>query len=189
MNTDLTPACESFLRKLGYGLSSLPVAEQQEILAEIRSHLVSRQSAGSTELLAGFESPEELAAEFVAERALRGALAQGTPWSAGHALLIATRDSVPVLAGLVPLIIVQLVAIFLVIAAALKPVLGSKLGLWVGEGNFYVGRSNGSGVHELLGWWGIPVFAASGIVLFWLSSRALRGLVRWRLQLLQKARR
>lgn len=181
MKTSLTDSCETFLRKLRQGLSSLPLAEQDEIIAELRSHFVTRQSEGSSDPLAGFETPEKLAAEFVSERALRGALARGTSWALGRALFVAARDSFLVLAVLIPLLLLQIAALCFLLAAALKPFLRDRIGLWVGPGNFYVGTSHVPGVHEVLGWWGIPVLAVAGIVLFWIANRLMLVLVRWRL--------
>jgi len=37
------------------------------------------------------------------------------------------------------------------------------------------------GMHEVLGWWTIPVFLGLAVVLLWSSTRALRALARWRL--------
>lgn len=177
-----TPA-DAFLRKVRHGLASLPAAEQEDIVAELRSHLLDRQAQGTADPLAGFERPEKLAADFVAEYALRGALAQGTSWALGRALFIAARDSVLGLLVLIPLVLLQLSALLLLLTAALKPFMPGKVGLWVGAGNFYAGIERGlPGVHEVLGWWSIPVFAVAGVFLFWISNRAMMALVRWRLR-------
>jgi hypothetical protein len=46
--TSLTNQSEAFLRKLRQGLTSLPLSEQDEIVAELRSHFLSRQDQGDT---------------------------------------------------------------------------------------------------------------------------------------------
>ena len=190
MATPTSAATDHYLRKLRQGLASLPVAEREDILAELRSHLSERQDQGG-DPLAGFDPPEKFAAEFVAEYALRGALAQGTSWALGRALLIAGRDGALALLALLPLLILQLSAAGLLLAAVLKPFLPDHVGLWVGGGRFYagiVGQANGA-THEVLGWWGILVFAVVGGLLFWLSNRAMLALARWRLRLSQPLHR
>ncbi len=183
MITPSNHAFDVFLRKVRQGLASLPTAEQEEIVAELRSHLLERQSQGNADPLAGFETPERLAADFVSEYSLRGALAQGTSWALGKALFVAARDSVLGLLVLIPLVLLQISALLVLLTAALKPFMPGKMGLWVGNGNFYVGVDRQlAGVHEVLGWWGIPVFSVAGVLLFWVSNRAMLALVRWRLR-------
>ena len=179
MNTPAIASIDDFLRKVRQGLASLPVAEREDILAELRSHLLERHERGSDDPLGGFESPEKFAAEFVAEYALRGALAQGTSWALGRALFVAGRDSVQALLALLPLLLLQLMALTLLLAAALKPFLWDQVGLWVGGGKFFVGISDDHvTMHEVLGWWGLPLFALAGVLLFWSSNRAMMTLVR-----------
>jgi hypothetical protein len=100
-----------------------------------------------------------------------------------RALLMAARDSLLGLGVLLPLVLLQLGAVLIVAVGLLKPFVPFELGLWVGGGNFYVGPgSRDPQVREVLGWWGVPVLAASGVLLFWITSRAMRALVRWRLR-------
>ena len=183
MATTQNNAADVFLRKVRQGLASLPAAEQEDLIAELRSHLVERQSQGRPDPLAGFETPEQLAADLVAEYALRGALARGTSWALGQALFVAARDSLLGLFVLLPLLILQLAALLLLLSAALKPFFPGHVGLWTGDGQFFVGIAKPhAGMHEALGWWAIPVLAAAGALLFWLSNRAMLALVRWRLR-------
>ncbi len=183
MATPENTSADAFLRKVRQGLASLPPAEREDIIAELRSHLLERQSRGVADPLAGFEAPEKLAADFVTEYALRGALARGTSWAMGKALFIAARDSALGLLVLLPLVLLQISALLVLLTAALKPFMPGRMGLWVGNGNFYVGIDRGlPGVHEALGWWGVPVFTIAGVVLFWLANRAMLALVRWRLR-------
>lgn len=174
---------EKFLKELRQGLGSLAQQERDEIVAELRAHLLDRQAQGKTDLLSGFETPEDLASTFVSENALRGALAQGTSWALGRALLISARDSILTFLLFLPLILLDVCAFAFVLAAALKPFMPKQIGLWVGNGNFHVGASDGNpAVHEILGWWGIPVLAISGIFLLWIANRAMRALARKRLR-------
>jgi uncharacterized membrane protein len=174
---------ETFLRRVRQGLGSLAPAEQEDIVAELRSHLLDRQKQGHEDPLAGFETPEDLAADFVSEHALRGALAQGTPWALGTALLIAARDSMVALSVLLPLLVFQLAGLSFLVVAALKPFMTDNLGVWMGGGNFVIGtRPANPAAHEILGWWAIPVLTITGVLLFWFCNRAMMTLVRWRLR-------
>jgi hypothetical protein len=128
----------------------------------------------------GFEDPSTLAASFVEERGLRGALSAGTPWAHAHAILGSTRDSLLLLFALVPLVLGQIVALLVVLTATLKLFSPSEFGLWVGPATFYVGRATPT-AHEVLGLWGFPVLLTVGVLLFWTSSRGLRALARSRL--------
>ena len=176
-------AIDPFLRKVRQGLASLPTAEREEIVAELRADLLERQARGDADPLRGFGSPEKLAAEFVGEYTLRGALAQGTSWALGRALCVAGRDSGRALLALLPLLLLQLTALSLLLSAALKPFLRDHVGLWMGGGVFFIGVSAERGAtHEVLGWWSLPIFALAGGLLFWWSNRAMMALVRWRLR-------
>lgn len=178
----LPPPAEEFLQRVRRGLGSLDPSERDDLVDELRAHLLDRQVQGSTDLLVGFGPPEELAASYLTEQSLRGALARGTSWALGRALWVAARDSTLLLFGLLPLVVIQLAAFSSVVTALLKPFVPFEMGLWVGAGNFYVGARNGNpAIHEVLGWWGVPVLAISGLILFWASNRAMRALVRWRL--------
>ena len=179
----LPSEAETYLRRLRQGLSSLSAPERDEILDELRLHLVERQAAGRADLLAGFEPADTLAASFVQERELRGALARGTSWALGRALLVAARDSVLALIVLLPLVILQLVGAALIVLAVVKLFDPGDVGLWVGDGQIILGLpSDSHGLREVLGWSAIPAFIVSGLVLLIASNRAMRLLVRWRLR-------
>lgn len=184
----LPPPAEEFLKRVRQGLATLSQTERDEIINELRAHMLDRQAQGNSDVLAGFEPAEVLASNFVTEYALRGALARGTSWALGRALLIAARDSVLGLFVVLPLVLVQICAFLFLVTALLKPFMPYEMGLWVGGGNFYVGVNNGNpAIREVLGWWGVPVLAVSGVILFWISNRAMRALVRWRLRSSTKA--
>ena len=183
MNVPENPSIDAFLRKVRQGLASLPAAEREDIVAELCSHLQDRQAQGNADPLAGFGSPERLAADFVSEYALRGALTQGTSWALGKALFVAGRNSVRAVLVLGPLLVLQLCAVAFLVAAALKPFAPGMVGVWVDGGEFYAGIGHGhAAMREVLGWWSLPLFALTGALLFWLSNRAMLALVRRRLR-------
>lgn len=173
---------EQFLKSVRQGLSRVDEKEREEIVNELRTHLLDRQAQGKADLLEGFDAPEVLASAFVSELALRGALARGTSWAMGRALLFAARDSALVLLIVFPLILLQLCGAGFIALGVLKPVIPQRIGLWVGAGNLTLGFTDPSpGVHEVLGWWAIPVLLVVGLIVLWSSNRAMRAVIRWRL--------
>lgn len=185
--SDLPSETETFLRKVRQGLGTLSTEEQDEIVKELRSHLLDRQAQGKADLLAGFESPEDLSSNLMAESALRGTLKRGAFWPMARAVASGARESVLGLLLLTPLIVLQLTGLISIAVAVLKPFVSIDLGLWVGPRSFYIGRWNGNpAVHEVLGWWGIPILIVSGVLLLWICNRAMRALVRWRLRSTQR---
>jgi len=187
----LPPTSEAYLKQVRQGLSSLSAADRDDILLELRSHLSDRIAQGSPDPLVGFEAPEALAANLVEELALRGALARGTSLALARALLVAARDSLLGLLVVAPLLLAQVLALACLISAVAKLFMPDRIGLWVGPGAFFIGNSNNGDprVHEVLGPWGAPVMAIAGVLIFWVSFRAMRALARWRLRLASQRRR
>jgi len=185
--SDLPPDAERFLTDVRRGLSALEASARDDVIEELRSHLLERVGQGRPPL-DGFEDASSLAASFVAEHALHGALAAATPWGYARAIAGSTRDSLLLLGALVPLVLAQIVAFLFVLTAGLKVITPGAFGLWTGPGIFYVGRAS-PGASEVLGPWGFPVLLALGVLLFWGSSRALRHLARSRLTALRQHRR
>jgi uncharacterized membrane protein len=174
---------DAFLEKVRKGLAMLAPQDQDDIIAELRSHLRERESQGVADPLAGFGLPENLASEFVTEYKLRGALATGSSWSMVRALSLSARDNLYLLFGLILLLIVEVGAVLVMLAAILHLMPPSQVGLWTGPGNFYVGTGPGrSGMQQVTGWWVTPSLLLLGGAMFWIAHRAVRKLVRWRLQ-------
>ena len=179
----LPDEAERFLRGLDRALSPLPGEERQEIVDEVRSHLADRAAQGATDLLGGFGSPDAYGAAFLQEKALASALARGTSWAIGRALLAGARKVgwwyVVAVLGLL-----HLFGVSFLVLAVLKPVFPGNVGLFMGGGRFSLGAIFGGEVGnttEVLGWWSIPVFAVLGASALWGGNWMLRALGRWRL--------
>jgi uncharacterized membrane protein len=192
MNEELPKHAEEFLRRLRAGLAGLAREEQNDIVAEIRSHLLERHAAGRAELLDGFESAEAYAARFLAEHELASAVARGTSVALGRALLVGARDTLGVLLLVVPLLVLDLIALAFVVVGALKVLLPDHVGLFLDVSGRFKGlgllRGPFDGLHEVLGWWAVPLFIVPGIVVVWTCNRGLRALARWRLRVTREAR-
>ncbi len=180
----LSPAAERFLRELERGLAPLPDAERRDVVAEIRSHLLDRAGQGD-DGVASFGDPRAYAAAFLEERALAGALARGSSFALGRALVAGARGA-GALAGTLALAIVHLVGAALVACAALKPAFPARVGFLVSDvdarwvlGAYFGGSLDG--MREVLGGWAIPAFLVPGLALLWGGNRGLRRLARRRL--------
>ncbi len=186
--SELPAGAVAFLRQLERYLSPLPEAERQDVVAEIRSHLVDRAAQGATDLLGPFGTPESYAAAFLQERELAGALAGGSSWAVGRALVSGARKIgwwyVVAVLGML-----HLYGTALIVLAALKPFFPANVGMFLGEGLTIGIRSahDLSGWHEVLGWWAIPGFLVPGVLVLWGANATLRALGRWRLARLRPA--
>ncbi|NUP10665.1 MAG: DUF1700 domain-containing protein [Polyangiaceae bacterium] len=174
----LPPEAETFLRHLRLGLDSLPREERDDIVAEVRSHLLERRANGKTPLLEGFEDPQTYASRFVSETALRDALARGTSVHLGKALLTGAATGIAMLLTVVPLLVLQLLGGALVLVGALKPFMPAHVGVFVDQQGRLVAIGAYGGdvepLRELLGYWAIPLFVFGGIAIVWACNRALR---------------
>ncbi len=186
--SELPSEAVDFLSRLERYLSPLPEAERRDIVAEIRSHLVDRAAQGATDLVGPFGTPESYAAAFLQERELAGALAGGSSWAIGRALVSGARKIgwwyVVAVLGML-----HLYGAGFVLLAALKPFFPSNVGMFVGEGLTIGIRSaqDLSGWREVLGWWAIPGFLVPGVLVLWGANATLRALARWRLARLRPA--
>lgn len=182
----LPPSAQNYLRRLHFALAELSANERDEIVAEIQTHFQERQAQGKQNMLEGFESPEDYAARFIAERALTGALVKGTSVALGRSLLISRLSAVTNYLLVVPIFLIQLFAILLLFAATIKPILPNHVGLFLDyRGEFSaLGVVGGlpEGSREIWGWWTIPIFVGAGLLLLWCSNRILRKLAQWRLK-------
>jgi hypothetical protein len=186
----LPEPAERYLRDLDRALVLLPREEREEIVSEIRSHLEDRVAQGAADVLAGFQGASEYAAAFLQEGALRGALARGSSWSIGRALVSGARSLswwyVVIVLGLL-----HVYGIAFLVLAALKPIFPGHVGLFVGNHHLTLGALGGDDLEqarEVLGWWAVPVFVVVGTATLWGANWILRVLGRWRLGRLRSAR-
>lgn len=182
---------QDYLRRLRQCLRDLPADQRDDILAELTSHFQESSAKGRTNPLQDFDSPEDYAAQFLSETALRGALARGTSLALGQALLVGARDSLIVLLAVVPLALLHLIGALLIVCGALKPFFATHVGAFIdASGGLSVGvLKDTSGMREVLGLWAIPIFIVGGTLILWVSNRALRWLVRRRLGTTPRTRR
>ncbi len=187
---------ESYLTTLRSHLGPLTIAEREEIVREINSHIRdSAEVAGvSVEtILSRLGPPEKLAAQYREGLLIRTASRSFSPVVLMRAALrLATKGIFGVLVFLLGLF-GYVIGADLVLTALVKPFLPEHTGLWFdSNGNF---MSSGvlfpepaSSAHEVLGFWYIPLALIVGsltlLATTWAIRASLRISQRWRARLL-----
>jgi hypothetical protein len=172
---------DTYLDQVRRRLHALPASEVEEVLAELRSHVLDRVEGALTprsveQALDALGSPAEVARLNVTERALATVDDSPAPVRVLRALYrIATVSVVGVFVFLASLFGYSLALGFFLVAV-MKPFQPGRVGLWrvpePGDPNsFSIGIVEAApGREELLGWWIIPlglVLAAALAYLTW----------------------
>jgi hypothetical protein len=149
-NDDVLQAIDQYCARLHKALGHLPSIERDEIVDEVRSHVLERVSAETvvtmdvvSDVLHAVGDPQELASGYRTDAALRKAAASRSPWL----LLLATlRWATTGLAGFVAFVIALTgygSAAFFYLCAFIKPFAPSRIGLWLGQETLAFGCWNG----------------------------------------------
>jgi len=187
--TNLTPTrneqIESYLTGLDGALRGVRREERDEILREIRTHILDSlpddPQAGVETVLRALGAPERLAEQYQTEFLLTQASHSFSPW-----LLLSTawRWAHTGVRGLVVFMVAMVgygAALAALVTVLLKPFLPNRIGLWVGRGNFVFGATGPSaGVHEVLGNLYIPVTMLLAFGTAVGTTHTLRWLIRTR---------
>lgn len=164
-------AIDDYLAALRRQLRDLMEEDMNDIVEEIRAHILDKTTAGGDpaqveHTLAALGAPRELAARYCTEEMMRRAEAHR---SGTEKARIAGRWTVSILAGLVVVVVSAVgysVGGVLVIAGIAKTMWPHGTGLWEThnpDGTWGLGLSGGSGnappanAHDLLGWWMYPI--------------------------------
>jgi len=184
-NTTTAGMIEQYVSHLRSSLESLPPPEREDILQEIRAHIMDSagpapDAAAIQQVLRALGTPEELGARYQTEFVLARASRSFAPWvlmrTAGRWAMISLRGFTAFLIGLVG----YSLGIVLYITALLKPLM-PRIGLWVGRGTVEIGTPGSeAGLHEVLGAYYIVVAFVVGFGAFLGTTQALRWLMRRR---------
>jgi len=161
-----------YLAHLRKSLTGMALAEREDIVEEIRMHIRERCGDPQTrveEILAGLGPADELAQQY-----RTGLLVQKARHSVSPLVILRAtlRWATTGVEGFVVFIIALWgygMGVAFLLLALLKPFLPQYTGLWVGPGEFSFAVRMGATmkapappVHELLGWWLIPVCLVLG---------------------------
>jgi uncharacterized membrane protein len=190
-----------YLGRLRASLIGMNVSEREDIVEEIRMHIRERSSDPSSSVdivLAGLGSPELLAEQY-----RTGMLVQKAGTSRSPILLLraALRWATTGVEGFLVFVIAVIgyaTGIAFLLLALLKPLFPQYTGLWVGPNEFNFSFRMGatmtnppSPVHEVLGWWLIPVCLVAGSLSLALTTKLLQFLFRrfrWRVPKIDPAK-
>jgi len=172
---------DCYLDQVRRHLKGLPQVEVQEIVAELRSHVLDKVEGTPTPqkveaAIAALGSPREVARLNLTERVAAELEADRSPLTVLRGVgRLAGLSLYGAFAGLVSFTGYAMAAAFLV-TAAVKPFAREHAGLWrVPDAHdnysFSLGVNSSPHGQELLGWWIIPIGIAAGLVLGWLTWR------------------
>ena len=189
-----------YLARLRAALTGLTVSEREDIVEEIRMHIRERSSDPQTTLeavLAGLGPAEELAQQY-----RTGLLVQRARTSISPVVILraALRWATMGVEGFIVFVIALIgyaTGVAFLLLALMKPFFPAYTGLWVGPNEFNFSFRMGatitnpaSPVHEVLGWWLIPVCLVIGSLSFALTTKLLQflmGRFRWKVPFLATA--
>jgi hypothetical protein len=175
---------ESYLARLSSALAAVGPEERDEIVREIRAHILDSVSgatdpAGAVDrVLRLLGAPAELADRYTTERLLTRAGRSFSPW-----LLLRTswRWAKLGIAGTITFFVAFIgygMALALTVAVFLKPFMPSRLGMWLGPKTLNVGvPDHPEAMRELLGHWFVPVIAVAAFAFAVGTTQALRWLI------------
>ena len=189
---------EAYLLSVRRELRGVSRTEIEDIVAELRSHVLDKPDAAGAVSLASVEaalaslgSPHQLAAQYVTEAALSRAAASGrSPFAILRGLLRWAALSVVGCLVLVTSLVGYLLGICFFLVALLKPLNPRTAGLWqiADDGgsvfSIRLGFGGPAPGRELLGWWIIPIGMLVGYGLITLTTR----LAQWSVKAYRKSR-
>ena len=185
---------DNYLTALRSALRGLPASDCEEIISEIRAHLrdsIQQPDTNVESVISRLGPVSELAEQYRESLLMQRTVEAVSPLLIIRAVLrLATVSGV----GFVLFLLALLgygSGVALILSALLKPILPREVGLWVGPGVFNFGFEKGgynggpgmllapgASVHELLGWWYMPVALALGALFIWSTTWLIRKLLR-----------
>ena len=176
----------NYARKLRWALSALPEGDRDDIVAEMRSHVLDRLDSGVSiaEALSALGDPDAYAKEFNDAYAVSAALSSRRTSDLVVALLQGGAGSLAVTCAGLVIVTAWSAAALIAFLAVLKIRDPAHIGLWSGQHFFFMGViDDPSTGRELLGLWITPL-ALVCVVAAWVITRSLSI---WALRRLPKA--
>lgn len=175
---------DSYLRKLREYLPNMSVADREEIVREISVHIrecAQEPNSSIDGILRRLGSAEGLASQYGHDLLIRHASRSISPVLMLRATLELARRSIEGFVLFLGALIGYALGGGLVVTAVLKPVFPRQVGLWIGPGVFNFGLHEplySDPVHEVLGWWYVPVALCLGCFFLWLTTHGIRWFLR-----------
>jgi uncharacterized membrane protein len=182
-----------YLGRLRASLVGMTVSEREDIVEEIRMHIRERSSDQQSSLhgvLAGLGSPELLAEQYRTGMLVQKARTSRSPFLILRAALRWATTGIEGFIIFVIAVVGYATGGAFLLLALLKPFFPQYTGFWVGPDQFSFSFRMGatmtnpaSPVHEVLGWWLIPICLIVGSLSLALTTKLLQFLFRrfrWR---------
>lgn len=175
---------DKYLTKFRECLPDMSVADREEIVREISVHI--RECAQDPNdsidgVLKRMGPAESLAFEYGHDLLIRKASRSLSPLLILRATLELAKRGLEGFAVFLGVILGYAMGGGLVLTAILKPIFPRQVGLWIGPGVFNFGfhePRHSDPVHEVLGWWYIPVALCLGCFFLWLTTYGIRRFLR-----------
>jgi len=157
---DLAAGIEHYLSRLRKGMRTVPAEEREEVIDEIRSHIIERLDAQSdtselrlAEILRAVGDPDELASQYKTEALLRRGARSKSPFRLLHTTLIWATKGITGFIAFVLTLTGYGAAAVCYLCALLKPFFASHIGLWLAtDGTLTLGYCHqGLATTELYG--------------------------------------
>jgi uncharacterized membrane protein len=177
-----------YLARLRAALTGITVTEREDIVEEIRMHI--RERAGDPQssldaILAGLGPADELAQQYRTGLLVQKARTSLSPVVILRAALRWAATGVEGFLVFVTALVGYTTGVSFLLMALLKPFFPRNTGLWVGPDQFNLSFRMGatmtnpaSPVHEVLGWWLIPVCLIAGSLSLALTTKLIQFLFR-----------
>jgi uncharacterized membrane protein len=178
-----SPIIERYFSELGSKMKSLPAAEREEILRELRAHVMDRlENAGPSEeqcqkVLVALGTPQEIARQYRLELALGRAAKSKSPAVLFRGTLL---WAVSGLQGFVVFMVALFgygMALAFFVGAVLKPFFPDHIGLYAGKDGVNIAYLPNPHGPDVLGNFFIPVALITGLLLMQGTSLLLRFLI------------
>lgn len=172
---------DCYLDQVRRYLKALPAAEAEEVVAELRAHVLDKVDGAATPqrveaAIEALGSPREVARINLTERVAAEVARDRSPLTVVRGVVrLAGLSLYGFFAGLVSLTGYLLSAGFLITAIS-KLLVRTRVGLWAvpasgGGYHFAFGVVSNPDGRELLGWWVVPISLAACALLGWLTWR------------------
>jgi len=185
----MTPEIQvnDYLARLRASLTGMTVAEREDIVEEIHMHIRERSSDSRTSVetvLAGLGPADDLAQQYRTGLLVQQARTSLSPVVILRAALRWAATGVEGFIVFVIALIGYMMGVSFLLLALIKPFFPRNTGLWVGPDQFNFSFRLGatmtnpaSPVHEVLGWWLIPVCLVVGSLSLALTTKLLQFLM------------
>jgi hypothetical protein len=186
MTTGAREEIEIYLGKVRARLRGLRNDEVNDIIAELRSHILEKSTVNGElgvrdveTALEGLGGPEDLAGEYVTDVALARVEVSRSPIQVLASLFRWGSLSVAGFIVLISSLLGYFLGGALILCALLKPIHPQSAGLWSfhdSSGDLELSLRLGfgsapAGGHDVFGWWIVPVGLVAGFALLMLTTR------------------